>query len=637
MSYKNRQIEEFLHNYYFMKMPPQYAVMIKGDWGAGKTSFIQRSAEKLKEDDGCALYVSLYGISDTKAIEYELFRQIHPRLAGKNMILAGRIAKGFLKGMLKIDLDGDEKEDGSLSVSIPDIDLPEYLQNINGHVLIFDDIERCSIPIVDLLGYINYFVEHGGHKVVLVVNENEIMKCDTKNEQSESQNSSIKADYKRIKEKLVGKTFEIESDVEGAVSAFIEEIGKGHGRTAIEKNKQLICNLYKASKYQNLRHLRQAILEFDRLMAVISPKFRKNKLLIKDLLSSLLIYITEVRSGNLKPSEISNIRDIIYSGIFTKSKQKSSPTNMNKYNGFVWLDGPLPGKLWADIIGTGLIDAKAVNGAIKNSHYFAREDRPEWRRLWEFYTLSDDEFTLLVNDVAQKFNANQYEDVGILFHVAGILLKLSEFGIYSVSTDDILLKAKANLNELTAAGKVNCFTKIIDPMSPIGWGGLGFTSFDKPEFLALADHLKECVKKATEASLPKAGEELLKEMKTDSEKFARALIVTNGGDNFYYNKPILAHTQPKNFVKTVIENLPDVFRTLAEALKVRYNSNHAVDLIEELDWLRNVICLLDHEIENRNGKISSLQLKHLRDTMSDCIEAFQRVMPSSSEELARSS
>ena len=43
-------------------------------------------------------------------------------------------------------------------------------------VIIFDDLERCSIPINDVLGYINKMVEHDKQKVIIVANEHELGK-----------------------------------------------------------------------------------------------------------------------------------------------------------------------------------------------------------------------------------------------------------------------------------------------------------------------------------------------------------------------------------------------------------------------------------------------------------------------------
>ena len=38
----------------------------------------------------------------------------------------------------------------------------------------FDDLERASLDINEILGYINNFVEHDNIKVIIIANENEI-------------------------------------------------------------------------------------------------------------------------------------------------------------------------------------------------------------------------------------------------------------------------------------------------------------------------------------------------------------------------------------------------------------------------------------------------------------------------------
>ena len=132
---------------------------------------------------------------------------IHPKLYHKNTIFIGKIAKQLLKGTLKIDLDDDKKDD-SLNLKIPDFK-PEDLLNTKDYILIFDDLERCSINIINLLGYINFFVEHQSYKVILIANEKELKK--TKK-------------YKTIKEKLIGKTFEFKTNSSLAYDSFLIEL-----------------------------------------------------------------------------------------------------------------------------------------------------------------------------------------------------------------------------------------------------------------------------------------------------------------------------------------------------------------------------------------------------------------------------
>lgn len=82
-----------------------------------------------------------------------------------------------MKATLKIDWDGDEQENAEVEMKIPDLK-PEDLLNTKDYILIFDDLERCSINIINLLGYINFFVEHQSYKVILIANEEELEKTE---------------------------------------------------------------------------------------------------------------------------------------------------------------------------------------------------------------------------------------------------------------------------------------------------------------------------------------------------------------------------------------------------------------------------------------------------------------------------
>ncbi len=174
----NSHIEDYLDYYCGLSHSPGFALLLKGEWGCGKTWFINKYLKKLKQKKQKSLYVSLYGMTSFSEIEDAFFQQLHPVLSSKGMAVTGKILKGVLKGTLKIDLDGDKKDDGSVTLGIPDINLPDYLKNTDKSILVFDDLERCQIGIGNLLGYINSFVEHQGLKVILVANEEKLLKND---------------------------------------------------------------------------------------------------------------------------------------------------------------------------------------------------------------------------------------------------------------------------------------------------------------------------------------------------------------------------------------------------------------------------------------------------------------------------
>jgi len=59
----NSHIETYLDYYCGLSHAPGFAVLLKGQWGSGKTWFINRYREKLEENNQKCLYVSLYGMT----------------------------------------------------------------------------------------------------------------------------------------------------------------------------------------------------------------------------------------------------------------------------------------------------------------------------------------------------------------------------------------------------------------------------------------------------------------------------------------------------------------------------------------------------------------------------------------------
>jgi KAP family P-loop domain len=172
----NSHITEYLDYYCGLTQAPEFAILLKGQWGSGKTWFIDKYREKLTKDQHKCLYVSLYGVTTFAEIEDQFFQQLHPVLASKGMAITGKIFKGLLKGTLKIDLNSDGKEDGDWNIQTPEVDLTKYFKDADRSILIFDDLERCKIDLGNILGYINSFVEHQGLKVIIIANEDELFK-----------------------------------------------------------------------------------------------------------------------------------------------------------------------------------------------------------------------------------------------------------------------------------------------------------------------------------------------------------------------------------------------------------------------------------------------------------------------------
>lgn len=150
-----------------------YAVLIDGDWGSGKSYFIKEhlipeiEVNNVDTKREC-IYISLYGIKSTEEISKQIYTNFFMNKTNNNKVVKRVVSTGskFLSDL----------------VSLKGIDITKYREdlesfiNLDKYILIFDDLERCNCDVNEVLGYINNFVEHEGIKVILVANEKEIGK-----------------------------------------------------------------------------------------------------------------------------------------------------------------------------------------------------------------------------------------------------------------------------------------------------------------------------------------------------------------------------------------------------------------------------------------------------------------------------
>jgi Cdc6-like AAA superfamily ATPase len=94
----NEPIVEYLRYYVSTENSFDFAVMVRGKWGVGKTFLINQFLAELKSKGREKnLYVSLYGVTSFRQIDEALFRQLHPVLSSKGMKLAASVGKAVLK------------------------------------------------------------------------------------------------------------------------------------------------------------------------------------------------------------------------------------------------------------------------------------------------------------------------------------------------------------------------------------------------------------------------------------------------------------------------------------------------------------------------------------------------------------
>lgn len=209
----NKELNNYIYHY-LKKDKTQTAIMLTGEWGSGKTYYIEHVLVPfLKEKKATCVVVSLYGLEDTSAISKSIYMELRMRtLAGKasETVTTGRvIAKNVIKGITgKIGLD----------FNLSDKDLNELYESVDlkDKLLILEDIERGNICMPNLLGYVNGLVERDKVRVLLVANENEIFKKQTIKTEDVKQ-------YLKIKEKTVSDTIQFHGNTRKAVEEIIND------------------------------------------------------------------------------------------------------------------------------------------------------------------------------------------------------------------------------------------------------------------------------------------------------------------------------------------------------------------------------------------------------------------------------
>jgi hypothetical protein len=608
----NNHIEINLDYYCNLSHAPGFAILLQGQWGCGKTWFINKYREKLKEINHKCLYVSLYGITNVSEIEEALFQQLHPVLSSKGMAITGRILKGILKGTLKIDLDNNGSDDGTVSIQIPEINLPDYLKNTDKCILIFDDLERCKIDLINLLGYINYFVEHQDLKVILVANEEVLRDVD---------------EYQSIKEKLIGKTFGISLDFEGALENFISIVKYQNVRQFLSENSILIKDLYKAADYKNLRILKQVTLDFERIYIDLPEKAKNKPVLLLDLLRLLIVFSIEIKRGAILPKDINKLQEEYISRMVERSKssQSSRSNEDNKESNslrkmlerYPFLN---PYELfpstfwWENFLGNGILDVEEFNQSLLSSKYFLDENTPSWVILYHYNELSDDEFVEYLNIVKLEYSNRKYVELGEVRHVFGLFLRFSEFELIRETKREILENAKLYITYLQNNNHISHTPLFLSQGISDSYNRLGFQGRDIVEFTELSSFIHEIQELLKEENIRDTAQKLLLIMKADISKFYRMICLSNHqyGDVLpeqYYDVPLLMYIEPDSFVEEFLLLNNEHRRSVLSALSERYKFDQVNEkLIEELSWIKSIKSLLQEEVCRSKGKLSGVLL-----------------------------
>ena len=289
----NKNIENFL-NEYMINPDPQYAVFLKGNWGCGKTFFVNNwlnsYKKKIPEEQILKpVMVSLYGLSEIKQITAAINKALYPILCGRAAKVGKTLTKFLSAIVLKheVDVDKDGNSDFEIELGLDSVLLlfsSEDNSVKKGKLLIFDDIERCEMPMKRLMGYLNYFVELCHSHLIIIGDERQMT-------------DEQKIIFSDFKEKTIGREFEISTNVRSAIENFTEQEPTSE---FIRKHITTIEKVFSMTDCQNLRILRQALWDFGRFEETMIEFTKESKYehVMLHILGSYIISYCEYRGEN---------------------------------------------------------------------------------------------------------------------------------------------------------------------------------------------------------------------------------------------------------------------------------------------------------------------------------------------------
>lgn len=463
----NHHIAKFLDGYLNSANKPDYAVLITGDWGSGKTYFIQKylgDDKKIVKDwlTDCekyvVLYVSLFGAKSREEMDKRVLEKLYPILTSnkKKVFTNSFPIIGLITGALtpvpggadvgqRIGSDLKAFTNDFISALLKEKKDNDY-KNL---VVVFDDIERADMQLPELLGYLNEYVEHLHVPCILLADE-KIWKEVNDSQKNHQQKITGKIGGKgKVKltvaksinqtlhslssteEKVVGKKFQIQTSPEEIIESWFPE-NKDEGSIfgdeiykLLKPHKPLLKTILEKSPKRNYRAFKQSI---DDLKIFIGPNFENisKELLAKDELNSLifadfLCVVYGMKLAMLRNDPIvAAANKILMARAFARGAGKTIDDDeeekvkdpfddaFGKIDCISQMSHACDTKKWEKIwikwLDHSVVDKDEVTAAIKDSIWFDRKKQFWILQLYHWYELGDEEGKLSLETFNSAIN-----------------------------------------------------------------------------------------------------------------------------------------------------------------------------------------------------------------------------------------
>lgn len=466
----NQHIVKFLDGYLNATNKPDYAVLISGDWGSGKTFFIKKylggDKKEIKDwltdcEKYVVIYTSLFGAKSREEMDRRVLEKLHPILTSEKRnvftnsfpiigLIAGALTPapgGAIVGQrLGSDLKSFTEE------FITALLKEKIVKDYKKLVVVFDDVERADMPLPELLGYLNEYVEHLHVPCILLADEkvwkevNDSQKVHQKKitGQVNGQNKVDLTVEKAIdqtlhslsstEEKVIGKKFQIQTSPEEIIETWFPE-NKENGcifgdeiYDLLKPHKDLLKSILEKSPKHNYRAFKQSIYD---LKIFIGPNFENipKELLAEDELNALIFadFLCSVYGAKLtmlcNDPFITAAKKVKFARAFARGagnavdeddgEKVKDPFDeaFGKIDCISQMDHACDTKKWNTILEkwleSSIIDKEEVVAAIKDSIWFDREKQYWTKEIYHWYELSDDDGRRALNSFNESIKGKE--------------------------------------------------------------------------------------------------------------------------------------------------------------------------------------------------------------------------------------
>ena len=436
-----------------------YAIMLNGEWGSGKTYFWNNKIKPKIESMALngkrytAIYMSLYGISNLEEISKKIFIET-TQLMDKN--LKKFMDASGVKNIPEYAKTGlDMANFFGVTQNGDRIDYGQFFST-DDKVLCFDDLERANVDVIDILGYINNFVEHDHIKTIIICNEKELstklknsnleMKTFIATYLLDKENKlNIKTDkpmverirdtieyvfdkandYERIKEKLIGETFEYAPEFNYIINGLLMRYENCPDLIRfLRENTKLIISTFNKSGTRNLRILKHSLTNFKKIFDMVNNYYpNTNHRVLQTMLIFTIAISFEIKAGKITKDKFVNINDneeykaiLVSSRVFMDNRQFYIKEFDNNY----YYNFKAEYRFFKFIelyVRTRIFDMKVFKQDMEAIINTVDTDKlPGYKRLLteEYWKIADDQFDGIITEVLDDVKNGRIELINVV-------------------------------------------------------------------------------------------------------------------------------------------------------------------------------------------------------------------------------